>query len=514
MFLDQSRYSTSFNIRASLFTGLCVVGLVVMLRLTLVCASPSTDEGFYALYAMLAYNSISAGDGLPQIGVLNLYPALCSFIFSWQINHIIALRLCDMFIASLVAWQLFRLLEQESGSTLIGGIITVIFALAVNQPLFIQSGFKNAAFMAWLCLIPAMRIGLCITQKNHKAYFLCGVLTCLGIFFRESFFPFALFGFISLLFYRGFRAAWLYVLGGVSVGITLIAILVFARGGIGNIIDAYRMFKNMALELGSRTSNTLYNLDVSAVEVRFLLPLAFFALIACFLGMREKKLHFARIAFWLGIALIPLSEVMSKGGYPYHFSFCLYGFAGLIAYIAGYVNTKSTILKVIGLGIVLISMVWVCILSFPQPQKIVRAISEISRMLPHQKWPQEMVDSSNYLLMAEAITKNSRQGSSMEVTGAYMLLHVLTQRMPPITSKNHLFDLALFAMVNGYSVEDIKDYLIKTDIIVLSERPGFNTEVVREVLEQMPEYVAIKYIGASNERHYGGFTAIIFIRKQ
>lgn len=489
--------------------------LVALLRLTLICGYPTTDEGFYATYAMLAHDALSTGKGLPPLGVLQLYPTLCSFIFSWHINHLVALRLCDLAIACLTAWQLFKLLQEESGSTWFAGMSAAVFLLAVNQPLFIQSGFKNAGFMAWLCLIPALRLGLAQTEKRRYACFLCGALTCLGIFFRESFLLFALLGFFFLFFYRGKRAAWHYFLGGIFTAGIVMAVLIWARGGITNIIEAYHIFRIMAVKSGEKTANTLYYLGASVREVRFLLPCALFLLAAGITGLRERQLHFGRMFFWLLVAFLPLAEVMSKGGYGYHFSFCLYGFAGLTAYLYRCVSDKGYPFKAAAFCLMLASLVWGCALSFPRPREIFNAVPQVARLLFHQRWPQEMVEKSNYLLMADAILKNTPPHASMEVTGAYILLHVLTHRLPPENSGNHVFDVSYYALARDFSAEDVLHYLQKNvpDIIVLSERPGFNVEAVRDALAMMPEYVAADYIGLSNERHYGGFTGTVFIRK-
>lgn len=507
-----------FSSSARFFTfliELLPILLVIMLRLAVICNGPITDDGFYAMYAMLAHDTLSAGKNLPHVGMLYLYPILCSFVFSWDINHLVALRLCDMIVACLVAWQLFKLLQEESGNIWFAGIAAAVFSLAVNQPLFIQSGFKNAGFAAWLCLIPALRLGLAQTEEKRYSCFLCGALTCLGIFLRETFCLLAPLGLFSLFFYRGRRAAWHYFLGGIFTAGIVVTILVWARGGITNIIDAYNMFRIMAIEFGKRTSNSPLWLNLSFNEGWFLLPCIVFLLTTGIISLWKKQLHFGRMLFWLLVAFLPLAEVMSKGGYGYHFSFCLYGFAGLTAYLYRCVSDKGYLFKAAAFGLMLASLVWGCVLSFPRPLEIFKAVPQVARLLPHQRWPQEMVEKSNYLLIADAILKNAPPNASMEVTGIYMVLHALTQYFPPMNSNNHVFDIGLYAMVNQFSPRDVMHYLRKNvpDIIVLSEREGFNVEVVKEALDMMPEYVAADYIGFSNERHYGGFTGTVFIRR-
>lgn len=498
-----------------LLAGLFVIMAVVLLRLALLPNLPGTDEGFYGLHAMLANKSLTSGEGLPPVGVLQLYPIICSWVFSWDINHILALRLCDMFVTSLLAWQMFQLACRESKSVLAGCFVALVFAVAINQPLFIQNGFKNAGFIAWLCFLPALRIGLYANRQRLAAFFLCGVLTCIGVFMRESFGPLALISFFIVWPARGRACAFSYAAGGIMAAIVILGLIGYARGGFSNIIEAYSMFALMATELGANTSDTFLYIKLTAKELFFLVPTLAVLIIFLITGITSKVLNKLRILFWLIIAFAPLAEIFTKGAYAYHLSFCLYGLLGLTAYAFRVLAIQGVRWRIFCQTLCVAGAVWCGIILMPYATVVNKTIPAITRMLPEQKWPQELVPTSNYLLMAEAISSNSAPEDTMEVSGAYALLHVLTQRFPPPDKTNHLFDLGLYAMVKKMNSEQIQEHLIEngTQIIVHSERPMFNTEVIKEVLDAMPQYQPVSYVAWSTERHYGGFPGSVYVKK-
>lgn len=500
--------------RSDIVIGLIVAASPVLLRLPLITALPFTDEGFYALHSMLAHKSLIEGEGLPPLGVLHFYPTLLSFVFSWDSNPILALRLSDAVVAALVAWQLFRLTSQESGSAVVGGIIALLFTTALNRPLFIDSGFKNAAFAAWLFLLPALRLGLRTEPESVRTFFGVGVLACIGIFFRESCAPLGAAGFLSIRIKKGRRCAIAFAAGGVTAAVTLICLFAYARGGINNIIDAYSEMAVMLVQIGAVIDTLLY-LKLTAKELFFLVPTAAAALIMGLYGISAHALRKGHIVFWSAVSFAPLIEILTKGGHPYSFSFALYGFAGLTAYTARLWRTAPRSTALVFLGCLSISLVWGSIPLVQASTKTLQAVTDIARRLPEQQWPAETINSSNYLLMADAITRHSSPEDTLEVSGNYMLLHVLTRRFPPPDKTNHLLDLGHYALVHHFTVDEMQRHLEKhrTNVVILSERPGFNVDVVKDALAGMPQYRAVEYVGKA-PRHYGGFTGVVYVRKK
>ena len=77
---------------------LVMIAAVIMPRIMIAGALPSTDEGFYAYFSQIAYASLSNGHGLPNTGMLMLYPISLSWVFGLPVNHILFLRLVDMLV--------------------------------------------------------------------------------------------------------------------------------------------------------------------------------------------------------------------------------------------------------------------------------------------------------------------------------------------------------------------------------------------------------------------------------
>ncbi len=483
----------------------------VFIRLALVCAPPGTDEGFYALNSMLAHDFLSTGRGLPPQGVLQIYPIICSFVFAFDINHIIALRLCDMIVAVIVAWQFYRLLVQESGRALYGGLLAASAVIAINMPLFIQSGFKNAFFAAFLPLLLSLRIGRAASTENHKTFFACGALVACSILLRESFAPLAIVGVVAIFCAHGRRAAGLFATGGIAAAVVIIGAIAFLRGGLGNIIDAYTLFARMAVILGAIVANSVAAFLFSLKEVAFLAPLGGVAFLALFLGLRRDKAEWRPLLFWLAVALAPLTETATKGAFPYHFSATLIGLSGFLACTIK--QWRDVVWqKGIFVAACMVSM-FIAMLSLDSyPERIRTTLPQLRKMLLSPFWPDEMTASSNYLLMAKAVREAGHSTSTLEVSGAYHLVHVLTGLRPPARTDGHLFDLGFYALTKKLAPEELAKYIRNhpPDIILASDRQGIGVETLKAALALMPEYKAGAVIPYSPTNHYGAFSGTVF----
>lgn len=504
---------------ASWVAGVLIFLTPIALRLPLIAGFPCTDEGFYGLHAMLANKSITEGTGLPPLGVLHIYPVLASFIFSLDVNPILGLRLVDMIVAAVVAWGLFRLTSLENGNVFVSALVAFFFVTALNLPVFIDSGFKNASSASWLFLLPALFIGLRSEPGKARPFFLVGVLSCIGFCIRESYATLGIVGLAGIWISKGRRCAVAYLSGGLITALAIFCLFAWARGGGKNIIDAYRIMGAMLVQVG-KGFTTLAYLKLALQGVLFLVPVFLFALIGGVRGIAEKLLCPGRVFFWLAVAFAPLAEILTKGGHPYSFSFALYGFAPLTGYMARDWLSGKKAWRFAGVFLGAACAAASLFLGGGQAVKAALqaapAFRDIAQMLLNREWPEEMTGKSNYLLMAEAIKKNSAPGDTLEVSGNYMLLHILGSRFPPEDKTYSLLDLGHHALANHFSREDMKNHLEKNrpDVVVLSERGGFNTEVLKEALAAMETYQPIEYVGADKNRHYGHFTGTIYKRKK
>jgi hypothetical protein len=512
------RFSSASPWRSIRFymAGLLVCCVPVVMRLATICNFPSTDEGYYAFHSMLAHDALSTHGGLHPLGPLHLYPLLLNFVFSWHVNHIIALRLCDLAVSILMAWQWFRLLRQESASSWAGFFLAFFAVFAFNHPLFVQHGFKNSLGISFIFLIMALRIGLNDNARTLRDWLACGALAAMAIVFRESLAPFAVVGFLGILATQGWRASLYYAIGGMVSAFFIVACLAVARGGIINIIDGYSEFYAMARESGRLTATSIRYLVASLKNVGFLAPLAGYILLGAVCAAMSEKTMRRRFLFWMAIAAAPIFEMLTKGAYPYHYSTCLLGLSGLAACVfhscRKFAPRTATVVTAMAFASTLFLMI-------PQTVDISRRMGEnlqrLPAMLAKTSWPDSMVARSNYLLMAKAVTDAANPGDTLMTSGHYFLLYPLTGLLPPKTD-NHLFDPGLIALARNFSPDMLKNRVIKEnpDVIVLSHRPSTGADILKQALALLPQYKIITEVPIDPTRDYGGFSGSIYVKER
>jgi hypothetical protein len=485
------------------------------MRLAVAGTFPATDEGYYAFHAMLAHDALSNSGNLYPLGPLHLYPALLSFVFSWDINPVIALRLCDLVVSVLMAWQWFRLMKQESDCLRTGFFLSFLAVFAFNFPDFVNYGFKNSLSISFIFLIAALRIGLNGNDKTTQSWFICGVLTAISILFREALLPFAVIGFLGIFVAHGRRAALHYAIGGFVSAFLIVACLAVVRGGISNIFEAYLTFSAMAKESGRLTAQSLLSLEISLSNVSFLAPVGVALLLGMFKAVRSKILQ-RRTLFWVAIVVAPLFEVFTKGGYPYHYSTCLLGLSGLAACL--FRICRKSVPRITPYA-TMAAFVASLFLLFPRAADIPRNMTETLRRLPamltQTSWPVDMISQSNYLLMAQAIKDAAKPGDTLMTSGHYHLLYPLTGLLPPKTD-NHLFDLGLLALARNLSPDSLRIRISveSPDIIVLSQRPGTGADILEKALALLPQYEKVAEIPVDPDKNYGGFSGIVYVKNR
>ena len=494
--------------------GLLVCCAPFVMRLTVICNFPATDEGYYAFHAMLAHNALSNSGNLPPLGPLHIYPILLSFLFSYDINHLIALRLCDLVMAVLMAWQWYRLMEEESNGLWVGFFLALLAVFAFNHSLFAQYGFKNSIGVSFIFLILALRIGLNDNAKTQRIWIICGALTAVAVLFREALAPFAVIGFLSILIGYGRRAAILYAFGGIIVTVFILACLAIARGGLTNILEAYYTFSAMARESGKLTAQSVQSLKASLEAIGFLVPIGGILLLGGILtAMRGGTLPW-RALFWLAIAVTPLFEVFTKGGYPYHYSTCLLGLSGLAACL--FRTCREFAPRAVSCTAIM-AFASALFLAYPQavelPRQMVENLRRLPLMLFQASWPDDMVARSNYLLMARAIADAAKPPDTLMTSGHYFILYPLTGLLPPKTD-NHLFDPGLLALARKLSPDALRNRITaeNPNIIVLSHRLGTGADVLGKALTLLPGYKKVAEIPIDITKDYGGFSGSIYAR--
>lgn len=499
------------NYRGRLPLILIVFSSVLLPRLMLLGGYPATDDGFYTYWAMTIFNSIKAGEGLPYHGMLLLYPTLLSWTFLLEINHFFALRFVDMLVTCISALLLYRLLVQESGSRIAGALLASAFMFTLNAYPFIQHGFRNSQFAAYIPLLIALSIAVHKRDHAPRDWFLCGVLVALCVLLRENFVYFAIYGTLCLFAWKGWRPTFRFILGGIIAATIIMGVILALRGGMGGFIYTYSEMG--FINSGSFIANLARfsrNLETSIDVVFSALSLTGILFLSA-LWLKRKSItssDFWRVAFWMGLTLIPLTEPFLKKGIPYHYSVCLIGLSGLAAFLYKTLRDISPLrARIVGV----LAAIPFCILSFKEAQDLLPLFKE--RTIPNlmhwqtNNWSPEAISNSRYLAIAETIKQAMpANGGHLSVSGGLYGLFALTEFSPPSYSLQNM-TLAYAYLGKEEFLHQMQD--CPPDVIFLTGNSTKENSVGHIIVTEL-NYSLFLRIEKDNNIDYGQFSGGIY----
>jgi hypothetical protein len=446
-------------------------------RLILSGDSPKVDEGEYAFAAQWIHHGLVNGQGIPDSGGLSLYPMLVSWVFYFNYNPIVAVRLVDLCVAVLTSFIFYSMLKKESGNKLGAVLITLIFTYTMNQFVFIESGFKNSIMAAFVPLFLAIRIGQQILQEERSkvsnVWWMAGALTALAVILREPFVSFAVLGLITVFVARGWKAALRFFLGGTVAGVLVIGGILLARGGITETLLAYR---DAGIVFGAVPKEQImanffhYGL-ISIIESSVALSISALSvsILIWIIATRQSRRIALNFLFWLAFIGVALIEPATKFGAQYHFVMTLPGFAGICALALRKVAHEWPNLSwankerrdAIALLGVMLSAIWLSsgISSLVRnwwPVEYWPATFEMLATAPDGVWP-DIFGESPFLVAAEIIKKTIPVSGTVSVNRNMHILHPLTGHLPP---SNQLVNLSSLVFRSDFSVSRIKEALM------------------------------------------------------
>lgn len=496
---------------------LIVIIAVALPRFTMVGGLPTSDEGFYAYYAQAIQASLTAGRGLPDTGTLMLYPLLVNWVFSLNINSLVALRLVDMLVALLSGYALYRIIEVESRSRVGAMLIAGLFLFTMNQPAFIQYGFKNSIYAAYLPLFAALGLGLTADAREATCRWMgIGALLSLAVLLRETFLPFMVVGSLAVLASHGVRRFGQLILGAVGAGLLTVSVILAARGSIVGVYDGYRDASLLFAAVADKRVELFFSSGRQALSEAILpVIVASIGLIVTLIRSRSDKriTSWSKLGFWLAVTLVPLIEPALKIGFPYHFGVCLVGMAGLTCLGWRNVSERSS------------SIIWkyltIGVLGIVLPVQIIPRLATLEAFWHQSRevlassfksryWPANLTEKTNYLLAAKIIRQVTPPGGTVSISGFMYTLYPLTGYLPP---KPEFANLSATMIKLGLSTSRLREMLLRCppDVLmttVRTEWPGAS-----ELLAAVREtgiYEQIADIPVSNDRAYGSFGGGVF----
>lgn len=478
-------------------------------RLAGLSGFPLTDEGYYAYYAMRIGDSLARGHGLPGDGYLMLYPLMTSWVFFLPQNPFVILRVVDLVVALVAGLLLFRVLLRESGNLWVAALLSVSFLLAMNAAPFVQNGFKNSFFAAYIPLFLALSLSQS-TRVTRARWAVVGALIAAAVLLRESFAPFALLAAAAVWIRHGTRSAIVLCLGAAAAALTILATVLSARGGLSGLVESYQDAAISFAALQSQKNALFISGASTAIQMaKVPLLLAVLAAAALVVGSRapERRTVWGRALFWLAAALLPIIEPASKIGFAYHFSACLPGMAGLCAF--AWRSMPATRWRTGALATLAIaaafSLVPVWRLVVDAPTSLAEA-----RRTAASGWREEQHAGTNYLIAADLIDGAASQGGTLSVSGFMYPLFPLTGLRPPSPA---LSDLSL-ALIKGEMDGDRLSAALQAcspDVILASNRTEFpGAEIIDAAVRNTGLYAKIGEIAVDTTRAYGTFGGNVY----
>ena len=498
---------------------LLVLAAVALPRFALLGGLPGTDEGVYAYFAQLMHASLASGKGLPDSGTLMFYPLLVNWVFSFDANPLIALRLIDMLVAVAAGYVLYRVLELESRSRLGAFLITFLFLFAMNQPMFIQNGFKNSMFASFLALFAALWLGLTAAPGNSSLRWVAiGILLSVAVMLRETFLPLAALGAVSMVPRHGLRSLLPMSVGAIGAGLLCAAVVIGARGGVATLLESYRDAAQLYATMADKRVELFIGNGWQALH-ECTVPLLVTAVGVALALVRnvgaDKGAGLGSIGFWLAASLIPLIEPATKIGFPYHFSAALPGLAGLAALgWRSFCSDGPPARLYAGAAAMALALYMMVSPRFAPLAGNWQQTREVMERFATGNWPEAYTDKSNYLLAAQAIRQANRPNGTVAVSGYMYALYPLTGSLPPgpdlanLTNTIIKFDL---------SADRLREAMLRCppDVVMTTSRtdwPG-GPQILAAVRET-GLYEQVAEIPTTSHRAYGIFGGLVFRAKK
>ena len=508
----------SYSIIAGILVSLLTTGF---LRLQLIGNFPETDGGFYTYQTQLIYSLLSNGENLSGYMPLALYPLITSWVYGLEINQFISLRIIDLLVAIVASFILFKVILKESGGSIIFTIALLTPAFfVINGQEYVGSGFKNSIWISYVPLFLALYIWQNLKKDSGLVFYFIGSLTALGVLFREPHFFFFLLGGMSIWIAYGWRNLLKYLIGTAILGFTVTGISLYLRdGNIFNLITSYlNVETGAALSEGIVFKSFIKSGLIVIKQNIFILTTALISIIYSIKLFSKQKLDIKRLLFWLSLSIIALSEPALKFSFPYHFATCIIGLIGLSALGWKLVNLNQTrkfcnylkgILCILSIALIYQSF------SYNFKDRQLLTINDGYKLIQSEIFKNKYyVAKSNYLKSAKIIFENSRENSTLSVSGKMYALFPLTGLLPKDYIITDLTDF--FSSINyneALFVEKLKQYQPTILMVVAASIIRGEKELPR-MIEETNIYEKIATIPYDKQLDYGWKHGAIYRLKE
>jgi hypothetical protein len=385
-----------------------------------------------------------------------------AWVYGFEVNQFILLRLIDGLVAVAASIILFKVILKESGNTLFTAILATALFIIMNDIENITYGFRNSIWAAYIPLFSALLIWQNANKEDTYSFYLIGGLISLGILLREPFLPFFLLAGISILIAYGWRVLIKYLIGSAVVGFSVLAVILMFRGW--DLLDLINSYRSLSGVIEGGAFHLPFTIIKKSWFILTTVSISFIYLLKLYCADKQS-VNMNRVYFWLAVALLPLVEYYSKLGLPYHMANTLIGFSGLTAMGWQYLEKQES-KKINQSSIIIIGLMSLLVI-LPTINRTLIKSSNIYGPIDAIKWAkapdsfrgEQMVERSQYLKVAAKVYGLSREDSTLAVSGYWRAIFPLTGLLPPIYK---LADLRMLYLKHNYDenkiIEVIKKY--------------------------------------------------------
>ena len=502
---------------------LCIAIIIAILttgflRLQLFSGVPEADGGFYTFHNQYIHYALTNGQDLKNM-VLNIYALITAWVYEFEVNQYILLRLIDGLIAVAASIVFFKVILKESGSTLFTVILATALFIIMNDIEVIAYGYLNSIWAAYLPLFSALLIWQNTSKEDKYSFYLIGGLVSLGVLLREPFLPFFLFTGLAILIGYGWQMLMKYLIGSALLGFTVLGFIMMLRDwDFIDLVSSYMKYSQTIETVGFKFPLTIIK---SNWFIFFTATASIFYLVK--LRCTDKKaVNIYRAFFWVSIALLPIPEYYLKLGMAYHFNNCLPGLAGLTAlawkYMSNQESEKIHASVMMGLGLISLFII------LPTIDRTLLKSSNVYSPTDAIKWVKspgsfrgiQMVERSQYLKVAAKVYGLSREDSTLAVSGYWQPLYPLTELLPPTYV---LSSLRAMNLEHNFDENKIIEFITKYQptIIVSSKNLWRGEESIPGLIEKTNLYEKVdsldgtpRKIGDRAQDRSGFLSAIIY----
>ena len=427
------------------------------LRLAFFTAGPSADSGFYSFVSQYIYYALNNGENLKSM-MLHLYQMMTFWVYAFDVNQYIVLRLIDGLVAVIASIIFFKVILKESDSILFTIILMIPLLVTLNSvEVSLVFGYENSIWAAYLPLFTALLIWQKSSKEDTFSFYIIGALVSFGVLLREPFLPFFLLAAVAIFTSYGWRVLLKYLIGSAILGFSVLAVLLSFRGwDLLDLIDSYMQSMNYFDETWDTAIWTTFKLrSLLAIKTSWFLCITALVSITYIIKLHatdKDSVSMTRFFFWLLVALIPILESMLKFSLAYHFFNCLPGLAGLSAMGWKYINNNVT--KQLAKSSMMVISIMSLIVIVPSVNRYFIKSDYIYSLSDAVDWstvtdPQipwrGISEINQYLILSAKIYELSRDGSddyskrsTLAIAGGAYPLFPITKLLPPTFRLAHL----------------------------------------------------------------------------